>query len=548
MTEAQSALQFVPVANLRPSKTNPRKSIDPAFIAELAASIRKDGVLTALLLRPHPQREVGHGPGNEVYEVVSGEQRYRAAKEAGLDAVPALVRDLNDDQVMNIQLVENLKRRDLTPLEEADGYNHLVKTGAKVERIAEEIGRSVEYVYDRLRLMFLVAEVRDLLLHKRIELGHALLLATLEPDDQRRALREDDGGLWERQRTLYVPDALVTDSKKPARSDDSFKAVSVKELKLWIDDRVKFRVDAQHNLQLFPDTVAAVRKAEESKTKIVHITAEHQVHPDAKDEKGPRVYSATSWKRADGKGKSKTCEHSALGIIDVGPMRGQALMVCVDRKHCTVHFGDVIKERKAREKEVATSGKTGEDRHKLAKEKEAAAKKEAEAKAAAQARALPAIRLAIAKQLAGLPVANVQAIVMKTLDDNFGVFGTVDERKEASKLVPPGKTVESWLRNLAALMTLNGYPEDLIELSEEVGVDAQKIIAAQSAPVLDTCRVCKCTDAAPCRFRKTPNGPLEVCGWAEQPKKGSGLCTACAEKTGNASAAKKGTAKAKAKK
>lgn len=545
MTKALNALQFVPVASLRPSKTNPRKSIDPAFIAELAASVRKDGVLTALLLRPHPQREIGHDPDNEVYEVVSGEQRYRAAKEAGLDVVPALVRDLNDEQVMNIQLVENLKRRDLTPLEEADGYNHLVKTGAKVERIAEEIGRSVEYVYDRLRLMSLVGEVRDLLLHKRIELGHALLLATLEPDDQRRALREDDGGLWERQRTLYVPDALVTDPKKPARSDDSYKAVSVKELKLWIDDRVKFRIDAPHNLQLFPDTVAAVQKAEESKTKIVHITAEHQVHPDAKDEKGPRVYSVMSWKRADGKGKSKTCDHSALGIIDVGPLRGQALMVCVDRKHCTVHFGDVIRERKAREKEVATSGKTGEDRHKFAKEKAAAARKESEAKAAAITRALPAIRLAVAKQLASvLPIANIQVIITKTLDD-IGAFsfGVVND---ASKLVPPGKTLESWLRNLAARLTLYSYPEDLIDLCKEVTVDAEKIIAAQAAPVVDTCRVCKCTDAAPCRFRKTPTGPLEACGWAEAPdKKGLGLCTACAIKTGNKAAAKKATTKAK---
>jgi ParB/RepB/Spo0J family partition protein len=529
-------LQFVKVSALRASKTNPRKSIDPAFIAELAASVRKDGVLTALLLRPLPwsARDV------DAFEIVSGEQRYRAAKEAGILEVPALVRDLTDDQVMSIQLVENLKRRDLTALEEADGYNHLVKVGAKVERVAEEIGRSVEYVYDRLRLMSLVAEVRELLLSKRIELGHAIALAGIAPDDQRRAIREEGGGLWTSQRTMWIPGGEGMDR---TRTDDNYKPVSVKELKLWIDDRVKFRVDAPVNLQLFPETVTAVQRATEEQVKIVHITHEHQVHPDAKDATGPRVYSAMSWQRADGKAKSKTCDHSALGVIDVGPMRGQSLMVCVDRKSCLVHFADVIRDRKKREKEVAESGTVGEDRHKLANAKEDTSRRKEQENHAAFLRALPAIRLAIAKQISSWPIANAQALILKFFDEELNIA-----RKGVEKLCPQGKTLESWVRYVASAVALRDLVDETwsdrgaaFSAGDDVGVDVEKIIATQSAPRVEKCRVCECTETKPCRARKTPAGPMEACSWTEKPDKktGLGLCSACAEKTGQKPPAKK---------
>lgn len=547
--------QMIAVAALRRSPTNPRKDFDPAFINEMAESMKQDGVLTALLVRPSVQREIG---GIDTFEIVSGEQRYRAAKQAGLLVVPCLVRNLTDDKVMSIQLVENLKRKDLTALEEADGYNAMVNKGTKVERVAEEIGRSPKYVYDRLRLMALVPDVRDLLLTKRIELGHAQLLAEIAPDDQRRVIRENGGGLWTSQRTMWIPG----DSRVPQqRTDDSFKPVSVKELKIWIDDRVKFRVDDPVNLQLFPETVAAVQAAQETKTKIVHITHEHQVHPDAKDEKGPRVFTEVSWRRADGKGKSKTCDRSALGIIDIGPLRGQALMVCVDRKNCTVHFADAVKARVQREKAVQAavvkSGATGEDRHEVEKEARASATREAERKHQEKLdlleKAMPAISRSLAEALKKAPAGTGSPAgkLLLQLVDEFG-YRPPSVDTALRKALPPGKTAEDLVR-FAAWIYLQEVLEDqdLSQMTQELkpfGVDVAKILAAHAKPVVDKCRVCGCTDETPCDVDPTTG---LGCWWTEKPNKKTklGLCSSCAAKTGNKSKASspKG-AKSKAKK
>lgn len=145
--------QVLAVAAIEPSANQPRKNFDPAKLQELADSIESQGVLEPILVRPRPRSGPGRPPREGRYELVSGERRWRACKLAGLDQVPAIVRTLDDRAVREIQLIENLQRDDLNPLEEARGYQELLdRDGYTVEQLAEKISRSVNYVYGVLKL------------------------------------------------------------------------------------------------------------------------------------------------------------------------------------------------------------------------------------------------------------------------------------------------------------------------------------------------------------------------------------------------------------
>jgi ParB family chromosome partitioning protein len=178
---------MVLVGVIAPSATNPRKVLDKTALEELTASVRKQGILQSLTLRPWPKhRPRPDGPAPE-FEIVIGERRWRAALDAGLANVPALVRDMTDAEAAEAQVVENLQRADLHPLEEAEGYRQLLASKSPaydVARIAERVGRSVAYIYDRLHLLDLVKETRALFREGRIMAGHAVLLARLKPEDQ----------------------------------------------------------------------------------------------------------------------------------------------------------------------------------------------------------------------------------------------------------------------------------------------------------------------------------------------------------------------------
>lgn len=390
----------IAIAQLKPSRTNPRKRSDPAFIAELAQSIRKHGVLTAIMVRPYPKSPA------DAFEIVAGEQRYRAAREAGLTHMPALVREMTDDEVLEVQLLENLQRRDLTAMEEADGYNHLAKKGYKVERIAERVGRSLAYVYDRMRLLSLSEACRELLLTNRITLGHAIELAKLRTEDQARVISEHNGGLWDRQYGISFSPADIDGltgagegTERAPSTDENFKTRTVAEMKAWIDSHVRFEAEpTEQNMQLFPETVDQLQKATDSAEKVVHITLLHQVDPGAKAG-GPKVLSAVSWRRADGKAGSRECSASVTGVIVVGPGRGQAFRVCLAKKTCTVHWGAEIRERKRREAELAESGETGASRQQLEAEKRAEAERQAKERMEALERAKPAILKAAAEAI-----------------------------------------------------------------------------------------------------------------------------------------------------
>lgn len=173
--------KLLPIEKLVPSKTNPRKNFDDASLEKLADSIRNTGIHLPLIVRP----QNGH------FEIVAGERRYRAAKKAGLEQLPALIRQLTDEQAMEVQLIENLQRKEVHPLEEAEGFRRLLDSGKyTVESLAKKIGegKSVGYVYARLKLSKLIEPAKKAFLAKKIETEHAVLIARLDPESQARAL------------------------------------------------------------------------------------------------------------------------------------------------------------------------------------------------------------------------------------------------------------------------------------------------------------------------------------------------------------------------
>lgn len=188
----------LPHAAIVRSKTNPRTHFDAEFIASLASSIRTKGVLQAILVRPLPGSRLQEtledllpGQPRPTHEVVAGEQRWRAAGIAGLRTIPVMIRELTDEQVLEIQLVENLKRRDLHPMEEAEGYERLRQTtGLTADEIAERIGKGRSYVYKTLKLLDLAPDARAAFYDGKLTRSTAELVAMRPAGLQLQVLKD----------------------------------------------------------------------------------------------------------------------------------------------------------------------------------------------------------------------------------------------------------------------------------------------------------------------------------------------------------------------
>lgn len=162
-----------PIEDIRPSSRQPRKHIDKASIKELSDSIRQSGIIQPLLVRPMPESE-------KAYELVAGERRWRAARLAGLESVPVIVREIDDREAMALSLVENLQREDLNPLEEADAYKLLIEDfGFKQDELAQKVGKDRSTISNSLRLLKLPDKVKKYLLAGQITEGHARAILTM---------------------------------------------------------------------------------------------------------------------------------------------------------------------------------------------------------------------------------------------------------------------------------------------------------------------------------------------------------------------------------
>lgn len=168
----EEAVQSIPVSEIRPNPYQPRKTFDPTALRELRDSIKLHGILQPVILR----RSEAKG-----YELVVGERRYRAAKEAGLEAIPAVVRTLDDREMMELAVLENLQREDLSVLEEAESYDLLMKNLDMTQaKLADRLGKSRPYIANMVRLLSLPAEVQVMLRDGSLSMGHARALLGLK--------------------------------------------------------------------------------------------------------------------------------------------------------------------------------------------------------------------------------------------------------------------------------------------------------------------------------------------------------------------------------
>ena len=197
---AATEYRNLPLSILTESKTNPRRIFEDAALKELADSIRSQGVLSPLLVRPLNERS---------FEIVAGARRYRAAQMAEAATVPVRIINLTDAEALEAQLIENLQRRDVHPMEEAQGFKALLdleEPKYSIEQIAAKTGKSAVYVAQRLKLTELAPVAIEAFYREEIGVGHALLLAKLPADRQEEALsacfREDWGGGSKAKRIL----------------------------------------------------------------------------------------------------------------------------------------------------------------------------------------------------------------------------------------------------------------------------------------------------------------------------------------------------------
>lgn len=377
-----SPFQMLSIELLSPSPTNPRKRFHEVSISELAESIKEQGILEPLIVR---QITVKNKPGQ--YEIVCGERRYRAANHAGLSTIPALVRELTDEQVLDIQIHENLHREDIHPMDEATGYQALMNhLKCDINEVALRVGKLPSYVASRLKLNQLIPEAQQDLENGHLMLSHALEIAKFGQDSQADILHKAY-----KQRHVKWDEKLRENIYEP----DKTALKPLVEFQDWILENIRFRLNKApfdtKSTNLRPDGLACGNcpnrsganallfdNNEFSKTdscldpacwgKKAIVSVNNKLAQLAEKQslevKDLPVVISDSWhseQTSDGivlgkddfkeihlaaKGdpvtghwaSTNTCE-SMVTTIDVSePRYGKTMLICSDRENCRIHF------------------------------------------------------------------------------------------------------------------------------------------------------------------------------------------------------------------
>lgn len=353
----QSEYRDLPLEALAESSFNPRRHFDEAALAELAESIKAQGILAPLVVRPV----------NQHFEIVAGARRFRAAQMAGLAAAPVRIVEMTDAEALEASIVENLQRRDVHPLDEAQGFAALMRFGElplTIEQIAAKCGKSPAYVAGRLRLTELVVEVAEAFAKDEIGVGHALLLAKLQPEQQKEAL------------------AACHQEQYPNGSRSKSILLPVRHLQQWIERNILLelasapfsREDAQllseagactdcpkrtgHNTLLFegigtlsdscsdPRCYAAkvdahVRRTLAAKPKLLQISTAYGVQKQGSEivprnryieirQEKPSKIEQQNWP------EYKSCKFTTEAIVAEGNEKGEMRRVCANPE-CPIH-------------------------------------------------------------------------------------------------------------------------------------------------------------------------------------------------------------------
>lgn len=227
----------VPIEFLTANPRNPRKSFAESDLEDLTNSIREKGIVQPLLVRPVPARE-------NAYEIIAGERRWRAAQRAGLHMVPVVVRDVTDQEALELAIIENVQRADLNPIEEGLGYEQLVQDFAYSQsELARVIGKSRSHVANTLRLLKLPNPVKDYLAEGLLTAGHARALITAQDPAALAELIVEKGlNVREAERLAQDPDALARSARAPKPEKDA----DTKALEKRIADRLGLKIAIAH--------------------------------------------------------------------------------------------------------------------------------------------------------------------------------------------------------------------------------------------------------------------------------------------------------------
>ena len=236
--EVEGEYRLLKVGSLQPGKYQPRKVFDEEPLGELVASIREHGVLDPILVR---------AVGAQRFEIIAGERRWRAAQQAGLGEIPALVRELSDQQVALIALVENLQREDLAPLEVAHSLKQLItEFRLTQEQAADKIGRSRASVANALRLLGLPEPIKQLLNERKIDMGHARALLTLDPQLAVGLARQAAEHGWTVRQLEAAARRAQSEPKGKAKSAPAKRDADIVALERELGEKLAAKVSIQH--------------------------------------------------------------------------------------------------------------------------------------------------------------------------------------------------------------------------------------------------------------------------------------------------------------
>jgi ParB family chromosome partitioning protein len=349
----------LPLAVLTESTTNPRHIFEDAAMKELAESIRTQGILSPLLVRPITEQS---------FEIVAGARRYRAAQMVEAATVPVRIVNLTDAEALEAQLVENLQRRDVHPLEEAQGFRALLmleEPKYSIEQIGAKVGKPPAYIASRARLTELTAVAVAAFYAEEIGVGHALLLAKLQPAQQEQALtncfREEWSGAGRKAKRILLPvrhlhqwieqNVLLLLKQAPFNKRDAQllpDAGSCVECpKRTGNNKLLFADLSENDSQCTDPTCYAakleahIQKQLTTKPELVQISTAYNGQPEGSKIVTRNKYVEIRPDKPDTPEKAKwpefkTCKYSIEAIVSEGIDKGQIRQVCT-QPDCSIH-------------------------------------------------------------------------------------------------------------------------------------------------------------------------------------------------------------------
>lgn len=230
--ETHEGIKYIDINNIKPNANQPRKTFDEGKLEELADSIREHGLIQPLVVRK----------STNGYEIVAGERRWRAARKIGIKEIPAIVRELSDEENMLLAIIENMQREDLDPIEEAEGISQMIETyGLSQEQVSKSLGKSRPYITNQLRLLKLPEEIRKMVSDGRLSSGHVRALITIDDEEKqiKLAVQAVEQGMSVRQVEALAKANKNVKKSKTAKKKKSADVKRVEEdLKVALGTKV----------------------------------------------------------------------------------------------------------------------------------------------------------------------------------------------------------------------------------------------------------------------------------------------------------------------